>query len=122
MSHLALRILLLAACAAPVWAEATVHYGALEGSERPAVVEAARVYPAIPAYRQIGERGLTTDDAAYWVLMERAERAFKRAVAQAAREADHDVVVEKGGLDREAPDLTAAVLALIARQGTDERE
>lgn len=122
MSRLALRILLLVACASPAWAEATVYFGQLQGSERPAVVEAARVYPAISAYRQIGERGLTTDDAAYWVLMERAERAFKRAVAQAARDGDHDVVAERGGLDGTPPDLTEAVLALIARQGTDERE
>lgn len=98
--------------------DAIVYHGKLEGAEKPAEVVAATVFGEIAEYKKIKEKGLKDGDAEYWVLLNKANERFRSAVAKAAGDAKHDVVVEKGShkFSTTPPDLTrAAIEALEAK-------
>ncbi len=94
-----------------------VYYGDPEEFENPAVLTASEVFAKIREWREIQEKGLTSQDPEYWILLEKANRKFRRAVHRAAQEAGHDLVAETGAVAREdgaaLPDVTAAVVAVL---------
>lgn len=94
-----------------------VYYGKVEGAKRPAEVVAATVFNEIPEYREIKKRGLTEQDAEYWILLNKANQKFYRAVRKVAEENRYDVVTEKGAFkfEGEVPDVTQRVIDALEK-------
>lgn len=65
---------------------------------RPCVIQADRVYLAIPEYKEIREKGLTDKDARYHFLMKRASERFLEAVKVTGRDLDVDLIAEVGAV------------------------
>jgi hypothetical protein len=91
-----------------------LYYGDEKKFSRPAVLEAAKVYEKIPAYRSILDRRLTPDDPEYWPLMRKASAAFVKALKSVCSRDGYDLVGELGSIepsDGEAavPDITLKV-------------
>ena len=96
---------------------AGVYYGNASTSKTPSVIEAQQVFDVIPAYREIVRRGLTEDDPDYWVLLKKANKAFKAAVKRGAKKDDKDLVAEVGAIELTdggaIPDITDTVVAEV---------
>lgn len=94
-----------------------VYYGDPEEFGNPATLTASTVFAKIREWREIQDRGLTSQDPEYWILLEKANRRFRRAVHRAAQAAGHDLVAEVGAVLREdgtaLPDVTEAVVAVL---------
>jgi len=92
--------------------EPNVYYGKVDGATAPAEVVAATVFEKIPEYQEIRKRGLKRDDPEYWVLLNKANEKFYKAVKKVAEENKYDVVVEKGAFKFEStpPDVTQEVI------------
>ena len=91
---------------------AKVYYGVLRGAKSPAVETASKVFNRIPEFKKIKEKGLTSDNPEYFILLNKANAKFYDAVSTAASAAGYDVVVEKGSHDfpGKAVDLTEKVI------------
>lgn len=103
----------------PVIDEAQVYYGKACTCKAPAVVDAARIYKAIPEYKKILDQGLTSQDAEYTLLLVKATRKFRAAVEGAAVGASRDLVGNVGSVKwegHEIPDLTDATLKKLDEQ------
>lgn len=89
-----------------------VYYGTSKGAKSPAEIKASKVFAKIPEFKKIKEKGLTSDNPEYFILLNKANAKFYAAVAKAAKAAKCDVVVEKGtgGFDGKVVDLTAKVI------------
>lgn len=96
---------------------AKVYYGDPGEFENPAVLTASAVFAKIREWREIQEKGLTSQDPEYWILLEKANRKFRRAVHRVAQEAGHDLVAETGAVVRAdgaaLPDVTEAAIAAL---------
>ena len=96
---------------------AGVYHGNASTSTSPSVIEAQQVFDVIPEYREIVRRGLTEDDADYWVLLKKANKKFKAAVTSGAKKDDKDLVAEVGAIERTdddtIPDITDTVVAEV---------
>lgn len=94
-----------------------VYYGDPEEFESPATLTASAVFAKIKEWREIQEKGLTSQDPEYWILLEKANRRFRRAVHRVAQATGHDLVAETGAVLREdgaaLPDVTEAVIAAL---------
>ena len=66
-----------------------VYYGKKDGAKKPAEVVASDVFNEIPEYKKIKEKGLTKDDAEYWVLLNKANDKFNKAVKKVAEDAKY---------------------------------
>ncbi len=97
----------------PVIDAAQVYYGAPATCKAPAVVDADRVYRAIPEYKKILDNKLTEKDPNYSMLLLRASRKFKKAVESGATDKAADLVANLGAVTWEGhtvPDITDTVL------------
>lgn len=91
-----------------------VYLGKGSGAKAPGVVDADRVYRAVPEYQRILAENLTEKDVRYSFLMVRATKKFKQALSEAAREEGRDLVGNVGSVrwgDRKVPDITDTVMA-----------
>ena len=77
-------------------ASTDVYYGKTDGAKKPAEIVAQDIFNEISEYKKIKEKGLTKDDAEYWVLLNHANEKFNKAVKKIVDEGKYDVVVEKG--------------------------
>lgn len=96
-----------------------VYYGKACTCKAPAVVDAAKVYRAIPEYKKILDNKLTEKDAEYSLLLVKATRKFRAAVEGAAVDNAADLVANLGSVTWEGhtvPDLTDATLKKIEEQ------
>lgn len=94
--------------------DAQIYFGKAKNSRNPAVVNADRVYKAIPEYQRILSENLTEKDVRYSFLMLRATKKFKQAVAEAAKEESRDLVGNVGTVswgDNAVPDITDIVMS-----------
>ena len=92
-----------------------IYYGKKDGAKKPAEIKAADVFNEIAEYKKIKEKGLTKDDAEYWVLLNKANEKFNKAVKKAAEAGKHDVVAEKGKhkFDSTPVDITKKVIEAL---------
>ena len=81
-----------------------VYYGNARLFRSPCTISLDRVYRHIREYREILERGLRDDDPKYHLLMKKASQRFSEAVKQMARDLQHDLVAETGGVRKARPD------------------
>jgi len=103
----------------PVVDAARVYYGLAATCKAPAVVDADRVYRAIPEYKRIVEKKLTDKDAEYSMLMLKATRRFRSAVEGVAADGSYDLVAAKGSVTWEGhtvPDVTDAAVRKVGEQ------
>jgi hypothetical protein len=94
---------------------ADVYYGDAKVWEKPAEVDADKVYAKIDEYKQIVDDGLKPGDAKYEILIAKASKRFKCAVKKAAKDAGYDLVARLGsvkGVDS-VPDITADAIAKL---------
>ena len=75
--------------------------------KKPCVVDADRVYKAIPEYREILEKNLTDRDVRYHFLMKKASDKFARAVRALAKDSDYDLVAGTGAVVAATSDAPA---------------
>lgn len=96
---------------------AVIYYGKLEGAKAPAQVTASRIFDQIPEYKQIKEKGLTSSDPEYFILLNKANEKFFEAVRKAAGQASCDVVVEAGStkIEGTVTDLTQKAVESIPK-------
>jgi hypothetical protein len=86
--------------------------------KKPCVVDADRVYRAIPEYAEILEKNLTDRDVRYHFLLRKASEKFARAVAAVAKAGEYDLVAAVGAVvpaTADAPAVPNATDATIAK-------
>src|SRR5688572_8773156 len=95
-----------------------VYHGKKDGSKKPAEIKAQDVFNEIAEYKKIKEKGLTKDDAEYWVLLNKANEKFNKAVKKVADEEKHDCVAEKGKVkfDSTPVDITKKVIEALGKK------
>lgn len=129
-STLRLAVVLLAtgllAPAAPaeieVVAESQIYHGDPEYAEKPGCISANEVFMAIPAYRKIVEEKIQKSDPRYWLLMEEANRIFRRALRKAESQHGYDLIGEMGSITVDGgapPDITAIVVQMAKDSAGD---
>jgi len=94
-----------------------IYFGKTEGAKKPAEIVATDVFNEIPEYKKIKEKGLTKDDAEYWVLLNKANEKFNKAVKKTAEDGKYDVVAEKGKhkFDSTPVDITKKVIEALKK-------
>lgn len=100
----------------PVVDATQVYYGKAASCKAPAVLDAGKVYRAIPEYKKILDNKLTDKDAEYSLLMVKATRKFRAAVEGVATENAADLVANLGAVTWDGhvvPDLTEAALRKV---------
>lgn len=89
--------------------------------KKPCVVDADRVYKAIPEYQEILEKNLTDRDVRYHFLMKKASDKFSRAVRALAKDSEYDLVAGTGAVvaaTADAPAIPVGTDGVIARLPT----
>jgi hypothetical protein len=84
--------------------------------DNPAVLRIAKVFEAIPEYRDAKKRD--KDDPEYYILLEKANLKFFAALDKVVSENRYDLVAEAGSVKvkgKEIPDVTAAVIKALSR-------
>lgn len=105
-----LALLLLAGAAPP-----KVYFGKVDGAKHPAEITASQVFDKIPEFQKIREKGLSSSDPEYFILLNKANMKFYAAVTRAAGARGCDVVVEKGTarFSGDVVDLTKKAIASL---------
>jgi hypothetical protein len=113
MAYLLFASALLSGTAAP---ETGIYFGKADGSRKPAVVSARKVFLNIEEYRTIVEKGLTPNDPQYYTLLAEANRKFYGAVQKAAAARGYDCIAEEGRSFDPAPaDATQEVIGSLKK-------
>ena len=93
-----------------------VYFGHCKLFQRPAEVDADRVYARISEYQEILRRGLTAKDPQYHLLMKKATQRFTEAVKKMAKAKKHDLEAQTGSVRKarkkakDVPDRTQDVI------------
>jgi len=92
---------------------ADVYVGDAKKWDKPAEVDADKVYAKIDEYKQVVDGSLKPGDAKYEILMSKASKRFCAAVKKAAKDGGYDLVAKIGSVKGVAtpPDITADVIA-----------
>jgi hypothetical protein len=92
-----------------------VYLGDARKWDKPAEVDADKVYAKIDEYKEIVEKGLKPNDPKYEILMSKASKRFTCAVKKAAKDGGYDLVARIGsvkGVDS-VPDITSDAIAKL---------
>ncbi len=81
-----------------------VYLGNPRQFKKPCVVDADRVYRAIPEYQEILQKNLTDRDVRYHFLMKKASDKFSKAIRDLARDFAYDLVAGAGAVSAATPD------------------
>jgi hypothetical protein len=98
--------------------DSDIYYGKKENARKPAEIKATDVFNEIAEYKKIKEKGLTKDDAEYWVLLNKANEKFNKALKKVVEEDKYDVVAEKGKVkfDTTPADITKKVIEALGKK------
>jgi hypothetical protein len=90
-----------------------VYVGDAKTWDKPAEVDADKVYAKIDEYKQIVDGGLKPGDAKYEILMSKASKRFCSAVKKAAKDGGYDLVAKLGAVKGVStpPDVTSDAIA-----------
>jgi len=91
-----------------------VFHGDLRQYQNGAVVDIHAAFAAITEYQEIENRGLTPEDADYYVLLARANERFYAAIRVVARQGNYDMIARKNSVgvqNLDLPDITEAVVS-----------
>lgn len=95
-----------------------VYYGNYRSFQRAAVIDTQKVFNAISHYREIKRLGLNKNSGRYWVLIQRSNRVFHRALRKIAKDKGYQLIGAKGAIvidGKDPDDLTAAVIGLFPK-------
>jgi len=94
-----------------------VYLGNPESFNSPAEINASEVFEAIPEYRQIRQEKISPDDARYWLLMNKANKRFYRALKTVSKTCGYDLIAEIGTIGvyrgKNVPDVTGDVILAL---------
>jgi hypothetical protein len=93
-----------------------VYYGNYRRFQRAAVIDTQKVFDAIPHYRELRRLELDKKSGRYWVLIQRSNRIFHRALRKIANDHGYQLIGAKGAIvvDGKMPDdVTDAVLKIL---------
>lgn len=93
-----------------------VFHGSLQRYENGAVVDIHRAFAVIAEYQEIEDRGLTTEDADYYVLLSQANDHFYDAVRTVARREGYDMIARKSAppvRNLDLPDITESIIDVL---------
>jgi Skp family chaperone for outer membrane proteins len=95
--------------------ESDVYVGDAKKWDKPAEVDADKVYAKIDEYKQIIDDGLKPGDAKYEILIAKASKRFCAAVKKAAKDGGYDLVAKIGAVKNAGtvPDITSDVIAAL---------
>ena len=86
--------------------------------KKPCVVDADRVYKAIPEYQEIVEKNLTDRDVRYHFLMKKASDKFARSLRGLAKDLEYDLIGGTGSIvpaTTDAPAVPSGTDGAISR-------
>lgn len=94
-----------------------VYYGDAESFSKPAEIEINKVFARIPEYAEAKKKA--EDDPEYYILLEKANDKFQKAVKKAAADGGYDLVAEKGAVKpakkkQAVPDITEDVIEALS--------
>ena len=98
--------------------QSQTYYGDPEDCQRPGEVEASRVFNEISEWQEIQKRSLNPDQAEYWILLDKANQKFYKAIHKAAQKLRLDLVAELGTLPRdkgEPPNVTDQTIGALEK-------
>ena len=95
-----------------------IYYGNPEKFKSPAEIKLQQVLSVIPEYQKVKKDNLTPSDAAYWILMKKANKKFKAALKSVADKFGYDLIGEIGSIkiDAPVPDITIEVIIELKSQ------
>jgi hypothetical protein len=92
--------------------KADVYVGDAARWDKPAEVDADRIYAKIDEYKQIVDKGLKPNDPQYELLLCKASKRFRCAVKKAAKDGSYDLVARVGSVKgvTGVPDITSTAI------------
>ena len=119
LQRLLSALLILSSAGPPADSEKTfdvdkdkVYFGSAESFKSPGTIERDKVFAQITAYKQIQKEGLNESHARYWILLQKANEVFKKAIEKVAADKSYDLIAESGSVKpkgkskKTAPDAT----------------
>jgi len=91
-----LAALLCVAATAIALTKEDVYYGNIRQYSKVAEVNAKKVFMVIPAYREIIDKNIEKDSALYIIKLNEANKVFREAIAEYAKDNNYDLVCEEG--------------------------
>jgi hypothetical protein len=91
-----------------------VYYGDPDNFKNPAVICLNDVFEKIPEYQDAKKK--SDDDPEYYILLEKANKKFQKALKKAATDNGYDLVGEKGSItvkNKTVPDITDKVIEAL---------
>ena len=113
----------LASADIEVLVESQIYHGDPDYARSAACISANEVFLAIPAYRKILDEKIDKSDPRYWLLMEEANRVFRRALRKCERDHGYDLIGELGSIRVDgapAPDITGIAVQMALDSTGDE--
>ena len=95
-----------------------VYFGNPQSYKKPAELSIAKVWAALPEYKEIEKGNIRDDDPRYWILMQKANRRLEHALKAMNKKYGYDLIGELKFLDTEAevPDITAEMILEIKKK------
>lgn len=103
--------------------ENQIYHGDPDYARTAGCISANEVFMAIPAYRKIIDEKIDKSDPRYWLLMEEANRIFRRALRRSERDHGYDLIGELGSIlvdGAPAPDITAIAVQCARASAGDQ--
>jgi len=94
---------------------AHVYVGDAARWDKPAEIDADKIYAKIDEYKEIVDKGLKPDDPKYELLMCKASKRFRCAVKKAAKDGSYDLVARIGSVKgvTGVPDITSDAIGKL---------
>jgi hypothetical protein len=92
-----------------------VYYGKASSFKKPAEINLLTVFGAISEYTEAKKK--SEDDPDYYILLQKANDKFQKALKKAASDGGYDLVAEKGAVKakKTVPDITDAVIKALPK-------
>ncbi|MBN2489698.1 MAG: hypothetical protein JXQ29_02475 [Planctomycetes bacterium] len=93
-----------------------IYFGQYRTFQRPAVLDTQKVFDAISFYQEVKSERLTKSSGRYWILMQKSNRIFYKALKRVSAEQGYDLIGARTAIliDGAPPvDVTETLLAII---------
>ena len=93
-----------------------IYLGRYKGFRKAAVLDTQKVFKAISYYQELKRAGLTKKSGRYWILLQKSNRIFYKALRQMAKKQGYDLIGARKSIliDGSSPvDLTEKLVRII---------
>jgi len=93
-----------------------VYFGRYRSFRKPAVLDCQKVFNSIPFYQKLKRDGLHKKSGRYWILLQKANRIFYKALQRLSRERGYDLIGARNSIviDGASPtDVTESLVEII---------